>query len=780
MATNFIPSFHFMHPDKKLTPEFCMAAVNYYFFNSNNVNLLKGKDVKEIEQFSSGDIDMTPFKRMFTSLRKALKDAPKDIDGKYMGDYVNNIDKTGLSWTPLPLIPQKLNSAIATIQKILIEIQCLAQDGLAMKKKRDDIEFLKNKPLIEDDLQEIADQMQIGKVDIGPTKNGAKNFSEAPMGLDLNDPDEEDVFAKLLYSLNVESANEKALQQIYNLTKAAQVRLLETTDQFKFGVSCHSAFTSSISGLPSVEYIYPGDVDTPPSRLPDYSDNTHRIIHKALTVQEMFNYFGDEICDEDKLNEIVNGKDGYCQCNKRTNVSEKNWSTFKLQLKLIEVKSIDWVGVMTNPKSRRGVRMFTTDENKCTGKIWAQNTYRFWWLQNTQYCFGIERLPWTHRTKGLESYQNFSTNIFKSQAKSAVELSIGENKKAQIADIKLEHCLIKSLPSGKYIDLRFLRSALSGLKEENNEWTQEKLINLAFEHNHFIGDTEGFDGKNDGQMKPFMEIPGGLKTEVSGYINTILSADANISKFTGINEQLTGQSPNPDMLVGLQKLLINAGINSLHYSYYAIETQYQCLFNLWASLLQGCIEKGGKTKQAIIDFIGIDDVNLLDGLDETPLHNLTIKVLVIQRELERQRYENELMLLKQKGIISAVDEYLLSGIDNPKERFAYLAIKEKRFMKNEAKKRAEDFANQQQLMAKQGENIVQGKQAEGEQKIKEVYARGDVQAKIIQLSEQLNLTKSQTDALLKLSLQKDRNIAQKDKVISSLREKANLEQQKVV
>lgn len=745
--------------------------------------MLDGKNIDKIEQFSSGNIDMTPFKLMFTSLKSAIKTGQKNVDGSINKNLLSNFDKTGLSWEPLALIPQKLNSAVATIQKILIEIECIAQDGLAMKKRKEDIDFLKYKPLIEEDLQELADQLEgVGKVDIGSTKNGSKKFSEAPMGLDLTDPDEENIFAKLIYSLNVESANEKALQQIYYLTKAAQIRLLEIIDQFKYGVSINEGYIPAMTGLPSARYVYPGDVWTPKSRLPDFSDRECDVEDKTITVLEMFNYFGDEICSEEHLDSIINGKQGYCECNKGIGktVDKKNWGTFKVQLKLMEVKSIDWVGVAPNPNSKEGGNMLTNNEKECTHKIWAQNTYRFWWLVNTQHCFGIERLPFSHRTKGLESYQGFSKNIYKSQPKSTVELSISENIKAIIADIKLEYALIKSLPAGKYIDLRFLRSALSGLKNENNQWTQQDLINLAFEQNIIIGDTEGFDGRNDGQMKPLIEIAGGLKTEITGYITTILNADQNISKLTGINEQMTGQSPNPDMLVGLQKLLINAGINSLHYAYNAIETQYQCLFNLWANLLQSSIKEGGKVKQAIIDFIGLEDADLLEGLSQTPLHNLTIRVMVTQREVERQEYVNKLALLSQRGVITTADEYLLSGIDNPKERFAYLAVKEKRFIKKQDQIRQEQFAQQQQLVQQQGQNMVAATEAEGQQQLQGIYAKGEVQAKILQLSNELGLTKEQTAFLQKLALQKDRNVAQKDKGLSLAREKANMKQQEAL
>src|SRR5688572_3871433 len=352
----FIPSFHFDDPSTKLSEAWAMKCVNYCVYSSNNRNLLFGKNVTEIEDYSTGSYSMTPFKMKFKSMQKALKVAPKNPDGSFT-DVALSIDTVGVSYTPTPLIPQKLNSAIATSIKIPIEVTCKAQDALAMKKREEDVTFLKNKPFIEADLQDIADQLGIGKVDLGTTKNSSVKYSSSPLGLDLNQPDEEDMFVKVHYALMVEKALEKGLQEIFILKKADQVRLLETTDQYKFGVSVHRAFNSSMTGLPEVEYVHPSNVETPHSNLPDFGDNPHRIIPMQLTVLEMFNYFSDEIRDEKHLEEMINGTKGYCACNSLPKQSEKNWHQFKVRMKYIEIKSVDWVGVQTKAKSKRGVKM---------------------------------------------------------------------------------------------------------------------------------------------------------------------------------------------------------------------------------------------------------------------------------------------------------------------------------------------------------------------------------------------------------------------------------------
>ena len=778
--SRYIPDFHFVNPEEKLTREWCRRAVNALYYMNNNISLLEGKNVKEIDSYADGNFDMTPFKRQFKSMRKRLENAPKNPDGS-LSDWANSINTIGIDFAPLPLIPIKLNSAINQLMRIPVDPMVVSMDALAMKKKKEDIEFLKKKPEIENDLQELADEMGIGKVDIGTTKNSSVKFSSAPMGINLNDPEQEDIFSKLFYSLQVDTAFEKALKQIYSLKGSEQIRLLLVKDHLKYGVAVHRGYESSMTGLPDHDYIDPSAVRGPRSKLPDYSDQTHRIIDYSFTPLELFNYFSEEICDYNQLESILNDdKEGYCSCNQKfgapASIDTNSWDTFRLSVKYIEVKSVDWIGIKRKVKSKRGVTMFTMNEEECHSKIWGQNTYGFYWLVNTNYFFGIHRLSGSHRTKGKESFQNFSTHIYKSQEKSAVELSIPENKKAQIAELKLQHTIIKSLPPGKYIDLKYLRAAMEGLVEEGSKYTMDDMLSMIFEHNFMLGDSEDFDGKNDGQQRPFIDIPGGLKNEAQGYMDVISRASFNIASITGINEQLTGQSA--EELVGLQQLRINSGLNAIDYCNQAMKNQFEALYNTWALLIQNAIEDGGKTKQAIINMIGIEDTELLDALDESPMHEITARIDAGNNVKRMQSFQTQLDFLKSKNIVTTVDEYLLDAIDNPREKFQKLYFIEQRWMKEQDRIRQEQYQNAQNLESTRGENQMNVVNAQGEQRMKEIYAKGDVQAKITQLANQLGLSKIQTDGLIKRIIQKERNDGQTQKQIAALREKAALDNQK--
>ena len=89
----------------------------------------------------------------------------------------------------------------------------------------------------------------------------------------------------------------------------------------------------------------------------------------------------------------------------------------------------------------------------------------------------------------------------------------------------------------------------------------------------------------------------------------------------------------------------------------------------------------------------------------------------------------------------------------------------------------QQFAQQQQIVQQQGQNNVAVKQAEGEAEAKNIFNKGMVQQRILELAAQLGIQSSQLDAIVKTNLQRERNREQKDKNIATLREKSNLEQQ---
>jgi hypothetical protein len=771
VANQFIPSFHYVPAEDKISNEWFAQANNYSWYNASNKSLLWDKNVKDILEYASGQFDLSPYKKMYKSMQK--KDRIPNVVNTQNSN--NEID-----WHCLALITNKLNAGVALINKIPIEVTVKALDPLAQKKKEEDITFLKNKPEIEKELEPIAAAFNIPPIDLGTTKNSSIDYGNNPYGLDLNEPDELNVFINLLYSLKVEASFETVLQIFWNLSKANQVKLLEIRDHFMFGVSANQPIQNGLTELPTLKYLYPGDVIVPRSDYPDFRDIPHGYVRYRMTPDEFMSMFPDEIVSKEQMDEFLNAKGtGYCACNRISRIDKGHWDQQKINIVYCAIKSIDTIGIMSNPK-KSPYSYLTSDKEeikKSSGKIIAQNTYCAFWMEKTKHYFGKERLGWAFREKGLESYQTMPFNIYKSQERSAVELSIGENKIAQEAYIKMQHFIRKALPPGRKIDLRFVRNVIEGLKEEDNQFTMDELLRLIFEENIVITDTQGFDGKNDGQFSAVEDLAGGVRVELGGFVSVIENAKRNIGQFMGINDQVTGQGVNPEGLVGIQKLLVNASINSISYINEAIQDQIQKIFNNWSFIVKDAVEAGGKPKQAIVNLIGSQKTNIIDGIEDFPSHQMSVQISMTQREEERAKFERDMEVLKQNGVIDIVDEYMLSEITNPKDQMALLAVKVKQFRKRQDQIRKEQFAQQQQLMQQQGQNAVASKQAEAEGDRNTVYAKGEVQARITQLAKQLDMSELQVEGLLKRQLQTERNDAQLQKTLQSLETKANLQTQ---
>jgi hypothetical protein len=50
-----------------------------------------------------------------------------------------------------------------------------------------------------------------------------------------------------------------------------------------------------MTGLPSVKYLYPGNVYSPKSELPDFSDQTFRYINLEVNASELMDAIGAEL-----------------------------------------------------------------------------------------------------------------------------------------------------------------------------------------------------------------------------------------------------------------------------------------------------------------------------------------------------------------------------------------------------------------------------------------------------------------------------------------------------
>lgn len=773
-----IPLIHFVDPDTKLGNEWALKLVRMNYA-SNARSLLYTKNVVEIDQYATGDHDMTDYKaKMFKGAvtERGVNHDDNPNDRSQYVEFVQQEDLTGIDFEPLGILVQPLNSAIATIQKQPIEVVATAMDAAASTKRKNDRDMLRNKPKFEAELDAVAAKMGMDKFDVGGARHNARAVSEMPFGLDASDEGDLDLYFDLFYKLRPESAYETMLEEWAIIKDLANTMDLETRDIFYYGVCVNRSFLSDTTGMPDMEaYIHPKDMYVPMHcKRRDKSDAEFMYSRKRYSISEFYNLFGEDIDGLEELEKITTtwARSGG---ESLPNFGTNDYWNHKFEVIYMESKSVDCMNIKSFVNSsgeiiRKLDKMEV--ESKNHKSRFAQNTYATYWVPGTDAIFKHHRIDYVERRKGNEYYTPFTFNIWDAQKKSAVELCISSVKMAQRAFIKMQHCIIKSKPPGTYINLSFLSSAFESLKSTDAPYTMQKLLALFFHNNIMIGDSSNLSS-NEANSAPFISIPGGVGRELEGYLTTINAAIQNIGRITGINEQLTGQSSTPEGLVGLQKLLINSSINAIHYASIAKRRQATKVYNHWAFLFGEVISQKGPGYRALIEIIGERKAELLDAVPEIAVHKMGLAVTLHQREEEKQRLKEIVDGYIKQGILSGAEALILERTANPKDQAALLTLIEKKKMKLRAM--AEEQAHQRQMQIEQAKMQAQGQmmQMGGQIDIQKIQAKAEADAKLMQLAAQLGLNKDYVTGQIKRDLQDRRGIDQTQKNLATIQAHAD-------
>jgi hypothetical protein len=750
------------------------------------VNLLAGKNLDEIYQYATGKINMRPFVKDLKSEQRKIDIAKKE-EAKLQGyEYHSNTEAPSNIFQPLGgLLSVKLNSFIQLIGKTGLECKVIATDELANEKIDRDIKFLKDRPQIQEVMQDFADRLGQGEVDAGSAKNSTIPIKEAPFGLDLSNPDDVDFFKQIVYKFKPSAAYEYALKKQFDIGRYSEIDLMEAKDAAWYGVQSNNTTFSTITGLGKLDYKYPGELYYPPSEYADKRDVPYAWASKSMTPTEFYDNFGHEFKGK-KLDEILNGTSdkilgSYIAGNhpmKEKGVYDKiedgDLNTYKLFVREIQFKTVDSILISTD---ENGYKRFATEDmqvDEKTYSVYVQNTERFYWLNNTDYFFGKEKLCYAYRTLGQEAFTTLSWNVYKSQEKSLVEQCIPECKAAQMAFIKVLHAIVNAAPDGMYIDTKYLRNQIKNLELDDTSAKEKMLesLDLIKERRIFLGDSEGFDGAMEGNFKPYQDIKGGL-SNIDGLLGIIQRSQINISRYTGINEELAGMNNNPNLLNGARQSNITYGMNAINYAYVAKNSNYTPVYNVFAWYIKEAVEKGGKYKEAVEKFIGKERTCMIDGLDGLKDHSFYLKVKLGMRQEDIQQLNESINRMEQQGLLSRLERFIIDQTENITDAYLTLAKIEDKNKKELAIQRQQDYQQAQQLKSMEMQTLLNTEQLKTSGRKEVLSLSGEITAQLMQLTDSLGFSKEQREAVIKRQLQGDRlnSSAQKtDKQIQAKRE----------
>jgi hypothetical protein len=263
----------------------------------------------------------------------------------------------------------------------------------------------------------------------------------------------------------------------------------------------------------------------------------------------------------------------------------------------------------------------------------------------------------------------------------------------QITHLKLQQVIARVVPDGGFIDADGLNEIDLGT---GNAYNPEDALRLYFQTGSVIGRSFTQDGDFNNARVPITQLSsnsGAAKTQMlitnmNHYVDMIRSV-------TGLNEARDGSTPDPNALVGLQKL---AALNSNTATRHILDGSLYMYRSLAEAITYriGDILEYSDFKDEFANQIGKYNVSILDQVKDLYIYDFGIFIEVSPDEEQKSQLEANIQMALSKGDINLEDAIDIREIRNIK--MANQLLKMKRIKTQD---RQEKMAMQQQAMIAQ-------------------------------------------------------------------------------
>jgi hypothetical protein len=293
----------------------------------------------------------------------------------------------------------------------------------------------------------------------------------------------------------------------------------------------------------------------------------------------------------------------------------------------------------------------------------------------------------------LPNYVACAPRMYKGVIESLCRRMIPFADLIQITHLKLQQVIARVVPDGVFIDADGLNEIDLGT---GNAYNPEDALRLYFQTGSVIGRSFTQDGDFNNARVPITQLSSNsgagktqmLITNMNHYIDMIRSV-------TGLNEARDGSTPDPNALVGIQKLAaLNSNTATRHIldaSLYIYRSLAEALTYRIADILEYADFKDEFANQ-----IGKYNVSILNDIKDLYIYDFGIFIEVSPDEEQKAQLEANIQMALAKGDINLEDAIDIREIRNIK--MANQLLKMKRIKTQD---REEKMAMQKQAMISQ-------------------------------------------------------------------------------
>jgi hypothetical protein len=232
----------------------------------------------------------------------------------------------------------------------------------------------------------------------------------------------------------------------------------------------------------------------------------------------------------------------------------------------------------------------------------------------------------------------------------------------QLTHLKMQQAIQKMTPSGVYLDADGLAEIDLG---NGTNYNPQEALNMYFQTGSIIGRSLTVDGEQNLGKVPITELPGGGGGQVQILVGAYNQYIQMMRDITGLNEARDGSDPDPNSLVGVQKLAAaNSNVATRHilYSSMFITTSLAEAISLrFKDVLEF-----HPTKESLINSIGQFSVGSLEEVKNLNLHDFGIFIELEPDEDEKALLEANIQMALSRDSINLEDAIDIREVKNLK------------------------------------------------------------------------------------------------------------------
>jgi len=660
---------------------------------------------------------------------------------KYKDEFSINGDLSylNLDWKPVPIIPKFVDIVVNGMQDRLFTIKAFAQDPTSVKERTKFVED------IEEDInsKEFTDRLK-EEFNIDLRNNQDKAAPESKEELEL--------YMQIGYKQAIEIAQEQAIDNVFKRNNYPEIKKRFDYDQAVLGIMAAKHGFNHTDGI-KIEYVDPANLIYSHTEDPNFEDVYYFGEVKQIKSNELkkkFPHLSNEEFEEcikhssDFNNyDYVNDHNPEKDSNTLT-VLYFNWKSWEQEVYKIKEtstgakKAIKKTDKFNPPKDQRARFEKTAQAREVVYEgvlVLGSNKLLKW-----EKAQNMVR-PDSNANKVMMNYVVSAPRMYKGKIESLVSRMVTYADLIQLTHLKLQQVIQRMTPAGVYLDADGLAEIDLG---NGTSYNPQEALNLYFQTGSIIGRSMTVDGDMNPGKVPIQELPGGGGQQSALLIQAYNYYLNMIRDVTGLNEARDGSDPDPNALVGVQKLAAaNSNTATRHILHSSLYTTAQ-LAEAISIRIKDVLEYHPQ-KEAMISGIGRFSVGALQELSKLHHHDFGIFLELDPDEDEKQLVEQNIQIALSKDQIFLEDAIDIRQIKNIK-----LANQLLKYRRN--KKQAKDQERAERNIAAQSEANGRAAQAAELAKAQAEQIKVQAKAQLAEAQSGFDIKKLEAEAATKREL----------------------------